>query len=240
MVHSVDILFQGFTGVCDTGALGWSTIALLRADEGYALIDTGTARNRRRLLTRLRELQIDPAAVSHVLLTHLHWDHIGNVDLFPNAEICVSEAEWKTADPDDPAYYPIVLDYLKRRGVRLLAGVGEEVLRGVSAHLTPGHTWGSVSFVAEWNAAQVVFAGDAAKTRHELRSGAVIMSKNMELSRSSIRKLLTLGDNFVPGHDVWCRREGRQIVPIHENSAVISFPAGITMNGASQVKLFID
>jgi glyoxylase-like metal-dependent hydrolase (beta-lactamase superfamily II) len=38
-------------------------------------------------------LEIDPAAVEHVIVTHLHYDHVGNLDLFPNAELLVSGRE---------------------------------------------------------------------------------------------------------------------------------------------------
>ena len=41
----------------------------------------------------LRELGVDPAAVSTVIVTHLHYDHIGNLAAFPAATLCVPRRE---------------------------------------------------------------------------------------------------------------------------------------------------
>lgn len=66
------------------------------------LIDTGfnatvaAKRQRRHLrcpIETLKLLDIEPASVSHVVVTHLHYDHIGNFDLLPQARFHVQEAE---------------------------------------------------------------------------------------------------------------------------------------------------
>ena len=65
---------------------------LARNDEHTFVIDTGfneamAARRRREFLRSPAEgltlLGVDPASVEHVIITHLHYDHIGNFDLFP-------------------------------------------------------------------------------------------------------------------------------------------------------------
>ena len=40
---------------------------------------------------------VDPHDVEFVLLTHLHWDHAGNCDLFPEATVLVQESELRYA-----------------------------------------------------------------------------------------------------------------------------------------------
>src|SRR5436309_6228075 len=41
----------------------------------------------------LRLLGIDSATVQHLVLTHLHYDHVGNLDAFPQATFYVQESE---------------------------------------------------------------------------------------------------------------------------------------------------
>ena len=41
----------------------------------------------------LAELGVDCTAVQHVILTHFHYDHVGNYALFPNATFYVQDAE---------------------------------------------------------------------------------------------------------------------------------------------------
>src|SRR5688572_28694624 len=66
------------------------------------IIDTGfnaaMARQRKRQFLRcptegLRTLGIEAAAVEDVLVTHLHYDHIGNFDLFPAARFHLQDSE---------------------------------------------------------------------------------------------------------------------------------------------------
>lgn len=51
------------------------------------LIDTSTKENAEELLQDLKELKIKPEQVDIILITHTHFDHIGNIDLFENAKV---------------------------------------------------------------------------------------------------------------------------------------------------------
>ncbi|MDP6175158.1 MAG: MBL fold metallo-hydrolase, partial [Rhodospirillales bacterium] len=44
--------------------------------------------------TVLAKVGIDPDEVETVILTHLHFDHIGNLDAFPNANFVVQRTEY--------------------------------------------------------------------------------------------------------------------------------------------------
>ncbi len=70
---------------------------------GVTLVDTGFAPavgDRRKRAwdstpaQALPSLGIDPAAVTSVVVTHAHWDHIGNLHQFPAAEIVMTRAEY--------------------------------------------------------------------------------------------------------------------------------------------------
>jgi N-acyl homoserine lactone hydrolase len=72
------------------------------------IFDTGPYAYRPILQARLRRAWIDPAAVTKVVLSHLHWDNAANADLFGNAEVIVHQRELDAAgaggDPDIPEY----------------------------------------------------------------------------------------------------------------------------------------
>ena len=50
------------------------------------LIDTSSKENKRELLTDLEQLTLSPSDINIIILTHKHWDHDGNINLFPNAK----------------------------------------------------------------------------------------------------------------------------------------------------------
>lgn len=63
-----------------------SCVYLLRLDKNI-LIDTSTKENRDELLADLQELNLKPKDINIILLTHQHWDHNGNLNLFEKAKI---------------------------------------------------------------------------------------------------------------------------------------------------------
>jgi len=76
---------------------------IIRDGSRVTLVDTGFAPEvgdrRRRALTAtpvqaLAALGIAPADVDTVVITHAHWDHIGNIGQFPHAQLVLTEAEY--------------------------------------------------------------------------------------------------------------------------------------------------
>lgn len=51
------------------------------------LIDTSSKESEQELLDDLKQLKIKPEQINLILLTHSHWDHNGNIRLFPNAKV---------------------------------------------------------------------------------------------------------------------------------------------------------
>ena len=69
-----------------------SSVALIQNDlndkeDEYYLLDTGSFYDRDNLILALKERNIKPPDIKHVILSHWHVDHIGNIDLFTDAEI---------------------------------------------------------------------------------------------------------------------------------------------------------
>ncbi|KAF1653134.1 Metallo-beta-lactamase domain-containing protein 1, partial [Eudyptes chrysocome] len=59
------------------------SISLIRGGPVTVLVDTGGPWDRERLLELLAGQGLSPEAVTHVVCTHGHSDHVGNVNLFP-------------------------------------------------------------------------------------------------------------------------------------------------------------
>ncbi len=162
---------------------------LVRAAGKNIIIDTGfgncasETQRRRRSMTHfdgaqsgLQNLGIDPAAIDVVINTHLHDDHCtGNFRLdadgqrqpaFPNAEYLVQRREYQDAiNPNErtrATYLPDnYLPLFESGQLRLLDG-DCEILPGVNAVVTPGHTPAHMSIRIQSAGEQAAFLCDLA------------------------------------------------------------------------------
>src|SRR3546814_15133927 len=80
----------------------WAVVGRDRAfvlDTGFSA-EMGEKRGRRHLRDPgdgLKSIGIDPAAVEDVVVSHMHYDHIGNHEPFPNARYHVQDKEMRYA-----------------------------------------------------------------------------------------------------------------------------------------------
>ncbi len=152
---------------------------------------------------------VDPKDVEFVILTHLHWDHAGNCNLFPDSRIVVQEEEIR---------YAIAPGRFFRRGylspesgwpippylVHNLETVrGEyEVAPGVKVVPAPGHTPGSQAVMVNTVDGVYCIAGDAvmvfANLNEDTPPGYHI---NVDQSLVSIDSLRAQSDHILPSHD---------------------------------------
>jgi glyoxylase-like metal-dependent hydrolase (beta-lactamase superfamily II) len=63
-----------------------STVYLIKLNNQNILIDTSTEENKQELLEDLKKLNTTPEQINTLIITHDHWDHIGNNNLFKNAK----------------------------------------------------------------------------------------------------------------------------------------------------------
>lgn len=153
--------------------------------------------------------------IQDVVVTHLHYDHAGNLDEFPNASIWVQEREVQFATGkcmcDPRLNHFFATDDISRLIKRLYQGNvlfinGEHSLRdGIELHCVGGHTDGlqvvRVHTVKGW----VVLASDAAHYYENLTLKNPFPAVfSMDDMLAGYEKLADLADgeaNIVPGHD---------------------------------------
>jgi glyoxylase-like metal-dependent hydrolase (beta-lactamase superfamily II) len=229
--HRVKILLPGFPGKADLSYLGWSTVSLVEVGDKRILFDTGGQGARTQLTAALGAHGLVPADIDMVFLSHLHYDHCGNCALFPKAVFCLTEREfiWAQQCTSDPFLSKLEAEHLKHCKVQLVED-GQEVVPGVTALLSPGHTPGSASLVVNDGGERWYLVGDAVKNRAELTTGTVDLSLDREASANTIARFQKLKGVLVPGHDALIRSDGRSFVPVGHPSVEIAFPPGLKVN----------
>jgi glyoxylase-like metal-dependent hydrolase (beta-lactamase superfamily II) len=118
---------------------------------------------------------LEPADVDHVVLTHLHYDHACNNDLFPEAEFLVQRTEWEAAHDPLPTmrrvYFDEHLEELEELDVTLLDG-GYRLREGIELLPAPGHTAGMQAVVVETADGPLCIISDLAYCQHNIQPGA--------------------------------------------------------------------
>lgn len=153
---------------------------LLRSGSRQILVDTGfgreVAERRVRTILRpvddaLRAIGCEPASVPDVVITHLHYDHAGNLDLFPNALFHIQEREVSFATGRHMCFSCMRAAFEVEDVVRLVRAVYADrvqfhdgdaaIAPGVSVHRVGGHTDGLQVVRVETGRGPVVLASDA-------------------------------------------------------------------------------
>ncbi|MCA0930582.1 MBL fold metallo-hydrolase [Ruegeria profundi] len=161
-------------------------VALYRDDENTVLFDVGAGPDfmptSGKLLETLETIDLSPEDVTHVVFTHAHPDHIwGVLDdfddlLFPNATHHIGRKEWdywwnpSTVETigEDRAAFAVGA---KRRMEAIEDQVtffddGQEVLPGIAARASFGHTPGHMAFEIRNGSDSVMIVGDAIGNPH--------------------------------------------------------------------------
>ncbi len=115
----------------------------------------------------LGSVRLEPADVTAVVLSHLHFDHCGQQRIL-DAPVFVQATEHTEAR--DPGYTIAEWAAIPANRLRLVHG-DEAIFEGVRLVATPGHTPGHQSVVIETRAAPVVLAAQCAFRAGELLSG---------------------------------------------------------------------
>jgi glyoxylase-like metal-dependent hydrolase (beta-lactamase superfamily II) len=197
---------------------------VLRRSDATFLVDTGFAeeaaiRRGRELLRSpaeaLRLLDIDPGLVTDVILTHLHYDHAGNLDQFPQARFHIQDREVAYVTGRTMCHpllrAPFDLDNVLHLVRHLFCGRvvfhdgSTEVVPGLRLHRVGGHSDG-LQILRVWTRrGWVVIASDATHLYAHLRGNrifpVVYNVGDMLEGYKLLYRLADSPDHIVPGHD---------------------------------------
>lgn len=97
---------------------------------------------------------VQPDAVTDIVVSHAHWDHLGGVDLFPKAIVWIQKEEYSYYTTDawqpggdhggiDPEDVKQLLQLNTEGRLRLVDGDNVEILAGIRAYTGSRHTYAS-------------------------------------------------------------------------------------------------
>jgi glyoxylase-like metal-dependent hydrolase (beta-lactamase superfamily II) len=150
--------------------------------------------------------QLDVSTLTKVVLTHLHWDHVGGLQLIPTSvPVVIQRAEWEAGHDDAAAQRNFFLprDYAEDdREVILLDGDHDLLGDGaIELLLTPGHTPGHQSV----RIGELVLGIDVAHFASGLDDHRfpIFADDHEQQARSAerLRALRDAGLTVIPGHD---------------------------------------
>jgi len=188
------------------------------------VVDTGfgaeAAERRGRTLLRpvdqaLRAAGVDPAAVEDVIVTHMHYDHAGSLDLFPNARFHIQDREMafctgramghgvmRAAFDVEPVTQMVRRVFADR--VKFHDG-SATLFEGVRVHHVGGHTAGLQVVEVETARGTVVLASDAAHLYANLVRRIpfpIVVDVAVYLDAlDRIRAMAPSIRHIIPGHD---------------------------------------
>lgn len=201
-------------------------IWVLQSRERTIVVDTGYSRHGAEVRKRdvlstvpdlLRRMGVEPDRVETVIITHAHYDHIGNLDAFPSARFVLSRKEydfWTGPNAHQPLFHHSVEDE-ELSTLRGLVDAGRVDFFEGSARPAPGievievggHTPGQSVVKVETTEGTVLLASDAVHYYEELTEDMPFSSVadlvEMYDTFARIRAMLDSGEvsHVVAGHD---------------------------------------
>jgi glyoxylase-like metal-dependent hydrolase (beta-lactamase superfamily II) len=160
---------------------------------------------------------VQPEEITDVIISHVHWDHMGGIDLFPNATVWIQREEFRYytgdawqpgvdhggVDPDDVE--ELVRINIEGR-LRLVDGDDQEIIPGIRAYTGARHTFAS-QYLRVDAEPPVILASDNVYLYRNLaeHAASATFSESDHAANVAAQKrmveLVDSTDRIIPGHD---------------------------------------
>lgn len=195
----IEVLYNGYPFKPMIGCFGIGSSYLIH-DKKNILFDTGSYGARKKIVELIENNKID-----YVIISHLHFDHCSNLDLFCNTSIpiYISKIEYdnyfvnRCIDCDLFSYFI----YIEKHLNIILVTDEISIIPNINIIFTPGHTLGHISLEVNYSD-RILLAGDALKTymdyqNLDLFGNAVSEEKYIETKK----KIVNNYSHIYCGHD---------------------------------------
>jgi glyoxylase-like metal-dependent hydrolase (beta-lactamase superfamily II) len=191
---------------------------------GAIIVDTGFdeamgKKRQREMIKPVRDglaaLGIASESVKSVIISHLHYDHCGNYDLFPQARYHLQDREMAYATGRCMCHHTLRIPFSEADVHAMVSKVyayrcefhdgAEELAPGISVHKIGGHSKGLQCVRVKTKRGIVVVASDCIHLYSHIDEGRVFpitysIGDTLE-GYKTIQKLATSRQHIVPGHD---------------------------------------
>lgn len=205
----IDVLLEGFGISTNVGRVAFCGVLLIEGTDTDGqlkriVVDPAYVGRRTFLQDSLATRGLTPDDIDMVILTHAHWDHLQNIDVFRQAQLYMHPEERRYC------YQPHPNDWATPEWTSAIIGrmdiceieEGDELIPGVGVVDLPGHTIGSIGIRVENEDGLSLITGDA------LHYASVVRSRQSPLvfwdageALASIDRAVEMADIIYPGHD---------------------------------------
>jgi glyoxylase-like metal-dependent hydrolase (beta-lactamase superfamily II) len=164
----------------------------------------------------LKKINVDPASITDIIVTHPHWDHIGGMDLFPNAMVWIQEQDfnyfvgtaWQKGGDSSGFSGKDVVKIIQKniaKKLTLVKGDSVEIIPGIRVFTGSKHTYESQYVLVGTGNDKVIIASDNSWLYYNLINLLPIpltfdtnaYLQNLKRMRAMVKNV----DLILPGHD---------------------------------------
>jgi len=175
---------------------------------------------------------VKPEDVTDIIISHVHWDHLDGVDLFPKARVWIQREEFEhhldsagmVKDRAIDSADARVLAQLAREGrVNLVDGDAKEIIPGITVYTGGKHTYASEFATVHTQQGTVVLASDN-----------VYLYENLATHRPIAQTLDSMSNVRTQDRMKTLASDPRLIVPGHDPDVFVHFPT--PGNGIARIR----